>query len=385
MNNQKRLAFQFIILLGIVSLFGDITYEGARSITGPYLAILGASAGIVGLIAGLGEFIGFALRLVFGYLADRTKAYWVLTFLGYGLIIFIPFLSFANSWQVAGLFIILERMGKAIRSPARDTILSYATKQVGRGFGFGIHELLDQIGAIIGPILFVFVFFLKGTYRDGFGILWVPAILALIFLTIARNKVSLPRMLEEPVITKKESEGKLSKVFWFYILFIFFSVTGFSHFQIISYHIKVRAIAQDLQIPLLFALAMGVDAVVAPIIGKVYDRIGIKSVLAAPLLTLPIPILAFSKDFNLIVTGVILWGLVMGIQETIMRAAIADIAPIERRGFSYGVFNTAYGLAFLLGSAVMGFLYGISYWHLVGFAVTMEIASLFVYYFFKKR
>src|SRR3989338_3816946 len=161
MKDQRKAAFRFIILLGVVSLFGDITYEGARSVTGPYLAILGASAGIVGLISGLGEFIGYGLRLFSGYVADRTKSYWTATFIGYGLIFSIPILAFTNHWQTALIFIMLERMGKAIRSPARDAILSHATAQVGRGFGFGIHEAMDQIGAIIGPLIFSAVFILK--------------------------------------------------------------------------------------------------------------------------------------------------------------------------------------------------------------------------------
>ncbi len=132
-DNKKKVAFQFIILLGIVSLLGDITYEGAKSVIGPYLAVLGASATIVGLVAGLGEFIEYALRLVFGYLADRTKAYWPLTIIGYGLLLSVPLLAFAGYWQLAVFLIILERMGKAIRTPARDTMLSHATKQIGRG------------------------------------------------------------------------------------------------------------------------------------------------------------------------------------------------------------------------------------------------------------
>ena len=137
----------FIILLGIVSLLGDITYQGARSVIGPYLATLGASYSVVGLVAGIGEFIGYALRIASGYLVDRTNAYWILTFIGYGLLLSIPLLAFSGYWQLAALFIILERIGKALRSPARDTMLSYASKRVGRGWGFAVHEALDQVGA----------------------------------------------------------------------------------------------------------------------------------------------------------------------------------------------------------------------------------------------
>jgi MFS family permease len=367
----------FIILLGIVSLFGDVTYEGARSVAGPYLATLGASASIVGLVAGIGEFTGYALRLASGYLVDRTKAYWPLTFIGYGLLLSIPLLAFAGYWQLAAVLIILERMGKAIRSPARDTMLSYATKEVGRGWGFAVHEALDQIGAVIGPIVFSLVFLFHGGYREGFTLLWIPALLTLAVLAIARKKVPSPQKLEAlEEISKQNIQSKLPRVFWFYTVFTLFSVTGFANFQLISYHLKVQAIVPDAQIPIIYAIAMGVDALAALLVGKTYDRIGLISLLAVPLLTLPIPFLAFSYSYSLVLMGIILWGVVMGIQETIMRAAIADLTPVERRGFAYGIFNTAYGASWFLGAALMGLLYELSINHLILFAVVMELISI---------
>ena len=367
----------FIILLGIVSLFGDVTYEGARSVTGPYLATLGASASIVGLIAGIGEFGGYALRLASGYLADRTKAYWLFTFIGYGLILSIPLVAFAGNWQLAAVLIILERVGKAIRSPARDTMISYATKKVGRGWGFAVHEALDQVGAIIGPLIFFFIFFLGGNYREGFTILWIPALLTMAVLVIARKKVPSPQKLEAPGEESKQGDkDKLPQVFWLYTLFTLFSIAGFANFQLISYHLKVQSIVLDAQIPMIYAIAMGVDALAALLVGKTYDRIGLISLLAVPLLTLPIPFLAFSYSYNLVIMGIILWGVVMGIQETIMRAAIADLTPMERRGFAYGIFNTAYGAAWFLGAALMGLLYENSISYLILFAVVMELISI---------
>lgn len=366
-----------IILLGIVSLFGDVTYEGARSVTGPYLATLGASARVVGLVAGLGEFIGYGLRLASGYFVDRTKAYWLMTFIGYGLLISIPLLAFAGNWQLAALFIILERMGKAIRSPARDTILSYATKQVGRGWGFGIHEALDQVGAIIGPIVFFFVLFSNGSYDEGFTILWIPALLTMAVLAVARRKAPSPEKLEVPTETSEQNvKRKLPRVFWLYTIFTSLAVAGFANFQLISYHLKVQSIVSDAQIPIFYAIAMGVDGVTALLIGKTYDKIGLISLLAIPMLTLPIPFLAFSGSYNLVLISIILWGVVMGIQETIMRAAIADLTPIERRGFAYGIFNTAYGASWFLGSALMGLLYGISINYLILFVILIEVISI---------
>jgi predicted MFS family arabinose efflux permease len=375
----------FIILLGIVSLFGDVTYEGARSVTGPYLRMLGASPSIVGLVAGIGEFVGYALRLASGYIVDRAKAYWLLTFIGYGLLLSIPLLAFAGYWQLAAVLIILERMGKAIRSPARDTMLSYATKEVGRGWGFAVHEALDQIGAIIGPIVFSFVLLSHGGYSEGFTLLWIPALLTLVVLAIARKKVPSPQKLEAPGEASKQGDkGKLPRVFWLYTVFTLFSVAGFANFQLISYHLKVQAIVPDAQIPITYAIAMGVDALAALLVGKTYDRIGLISLLAVPLLTLPIPFLAFSHSYSLVLISIILWGAVMGIQETIMRAAIADLTPVERRGSAYGVFNTAYGAGWFLGGALMGLLYELSINYLILFAVVMELISIPLFFLVKR-
>jgi len=372
----------FIILLGIVSLFGDITYEGARSVTGPYLATLGASASAVGLIAGIGEFVGYALRLASGHLVDRTKAYWLFTFIGYGLLISVPLLAFAGYWQLAAVLIILERMGKAIRNPARDTMLSYAAKGVGRGWGFAVHEALDQIGAIIGPIAFSLVLLSHDTYQEGFKFLWIPALLTLVVLALARRRFPLPHELETPgEVSRQADTGKLPRVFWLYTVFTFVSMAGFAHFQLISYHlyhlgIQGQTVVSEAQIPIIYAIAMAVDAVAALLVGKTYDKIGLTSLLAIPLLILPIPFLAFSHSYSLLLIGMMLWGVVMGIQETIMRAAIADLTPIGRRGFAYGVFNTMYGAGWFLGSALMGLLYGVSINYLILFAVVMELISI---------
>lgn len=388
MKNSRNTAIRFIILMGLVSLFGDITYEGGRSVTGPYMAFLGASAAIVGLVAGLGEFLGYALRLVFGFIADKTKAYWPLTFLGYGLIFAMPFLGFAGNWQMAAVFIILERLGKAVRSPARDAILSYATKEVGRGWGFAIHEAMDQIGAIAGPLAFSAVLFLKGGYRQGFFILFIPAILTVAVLLAARIRVSSPEKLEEESAVGEEKikeHEPLSKVFWLYTLFTFLCVAGFANFQLISYHFKARAIIPDIQIPLFYVIAMAVDGVAALAVGRAYDKIGLKTLIAAPVLTILIPFLGFSNSYGLAIAGVVIWGAVMGMHETVMRAAIADMTHIKKRGMAYGIFNTAYGAAWFLSSVVMGFLYDSAAFLIPVFVVITQAFSVFVFLSMKRK
>lgn len=375
-------AMQFILLLGLVSALGDITYETGRSISGPYLALLGASATAIGFFSGLGEFIGYAFRLVSGFLVERTRLYWAATFLGYGLILSIPLLAYTDRWQIAVLLLILERIGKAIRSPARDTILSYAASQTGRGWGFAVHEALDQVGAVLGPLLFTIAFMLSGSYPVGLSILWIPAILTLVVLAIARLQVPHPEKFETDSLEKSRenlAQAGYPRVFWFYVLFTFLTVAGFANFQVISYHWVNDSLVPETQIPLFYAVAMGVDALAALVIGKTYDRVGLKSLLIVPLLTLVIPFLAFSQQYWLVLASVVLWGMVMAVQETIMRAGIADLISTRRRASAYGIFNTIYGAAWFVGSAMIGFLYDLKLAWLLAFVVLVEVAALFVY------
>lgn len=387
MTNDKAKAIKFIVILGVVSLFADIVYEGGRSIGGPFLLSLGAGAAVVGVVAGLGEFIGYGLRLVSGYLSDRFKSYWLLTIGGYSLsVLAIPLLAFAGNWQIASLLFVLERLGKAIRTPARDLILSAATEKIGRGKGFGIHEALDQIGAIGGPLLIALFLYLKRGYRSSFAILFIPAILTLMVLFLAKWRYPAQSVsASRAELSKESSKEKLPVIFWLYTLFIVFSLGGYAPFQIISYHFKNQSIISDAQIPLLFAFAMGIDGIVALIIGRTYDRIGLTSLFAIPIVSIFIPFFAFSSHYSFAWIAMALWGTVMGMQETIMRAAIADMVSINSRGMAYGIFNTAYGLSWFVGSSIMGFLYNISIQYLVIFCIIIEMVSLPIFWLIWKR
>ena len=400
MNNKKRAAFALIFLFGLVSLFGDMVYEGARSVNGPYLKTLGANAAIVGLVAGIAEFLGYAIRLLSGYFADKTKAYWLFTFIGYGLLVSVPLLALTGIWQVAVVFIIIERLGKALRSPAKDTILSQATKQVGTGIGFAIAEVLDQIGAIVGPLIFTVLFVVLGKgnrslldYQHGYSLLWIPLILVMLCIVFAYRRLPNPEILETSVIKTQETD-KLGKVFWIYTIFTFVTTLGFANFALIGYHFKTRHILSDAQIPLFYALAMGVDAVAALIIGKAYDifkarrsneKAGLITLIAIPAFSLFIPVFVFSTRFSFVLTGVIIWGIVMGAHETVMKSAIADLTPLKKRGTGYGIFNTVYGLAIFIGSAFTGLLYEYSIPAIIIISVIVELAAIPVFFILKKR
>ena len=379
MTDIKKRAYQFIIIFGVISLLGDIIYEGARSVNAQYLKELGANALWVGIVAGLGEFIGYAIRLVSGYLSDRTKAYWLFTFIGYGLLISVPLLALTGLWQVAALLMIAERLGKALRSPAKDTILSQVTSQVGRGLGFGLHEAMDQIGAIAGPLMFTVIFAYVVDYNLGYTIMWIPFVLLIGVLVVAKILVPHPERFEAKAVKNDVVPDALTPTFWLYTAFSAFAIIGFASFPVIAYHLKSQNIVADMSIPLLYAVAMGVDAVFAIVIGKLYDKKGMKVLLIIPVVSAIVPVLAFAFNWIAVTIGIILWGLVMAIHETIMRAAIADLTSLKKRGTGYGIFNTAYGLCMFVSASIMGWLYEINISYIVAFAVVAEIIALVLF------
>jgi len=382
---SHRSGLKFVVFLGVVSLFGDMTYEAARSITGPYLAILGASATVVGIVAGLGELIGYGLRIVSGVLSDRTGRYWLITILGYVLnLLAVPALALAGNWQIAALLIMAERLGKAIRTPARDAMLSHAAHGLGRGWAFGLHEALDQIGAIVGPLIVAAVLAARGSYRFGFATLILPALLALSVLVAARITYPQPRDLEPsfPVGEKV----RLGPVFALYLAGVSCLALGFADYPLAAFHLKTAGVVGDQWIPLIYAGAMGVDAVAALLCGRWYDRWGFPVLFAmiaasawsAPLVFLSGPALSA-------VIGMGLWGVGMGAQESIIRAVVAAIVPGERRATAYGIFNAGFGLAWFAGSAAMGLLYDRSRLALVVFSVIAQLASLPLLYWVHQR
>ncbi len=371
----KAAAWKFIILVGVVSLFSDMTYEGARSITGPFLGSLNASATIIGIVSGLGEFIGYALRLVSGYLTDRLGKYWAITFVGYALNLFVvPLLALAGNWEFAALLILMERMGKAIRTPARDAMLSHATTEVGRGWGFGFHEAMDQIGAMLGPLIVALVLYWKGGYRAGFAYLLIPAILAVLVITIAARLYPHPQRLE-PSAPKLETKG-LTHPYWLYVVAVGLIGAGYADFPLIAYHFGKVAVAPPNWIPIFYAVAMGVDAVAALILGRLFDRLGMPVIMAVSILSALFAPLVFLGGFNLALLGMVLWGIGMGAQESIIKAALAEMVPRDRRATGYGIFNTGFGLFWFLGSALMGILYDFSIGSLIFFSVVIQLCSI---------
>jgi MFS family permease len=370
-----RTAVKFIVLVGVVSLFSDMTYEGARSITGPYLAILGASATVVGIVAGLGELCGYGLRLVSGFLADKTGRYWAFTIAGYALNLFsVPLLALAGRWDLAAVLMIAERAGKALRTPARDAMLSRAVSGVGAGWGFGLHEALDQIGAIVGPILVALVLASRAEYQTAFAVLLAPALVAMGMLIVARTLYPRPRELEISV-TSVQAHG-FSRAYWLYLLGAMCVAAGYADFPLIAYHFQKTATLSPTWIPIWYAAAMAADGVAALGFGYLFDKKGIAVLILAAAISCLFAPLIFLGEPRFQFTGVILWGVGMGAQESLMRAVIPQMIPPDRRGVGYGTFNMGFGLAWFLGSALMGVLYDVSVPALVAFSVLVQLASI---------
>ncbi len=371
----KNKSWAFILLIGVVSLFSDMTHEGARAITGPFLSILGASATVVGFVAGFGELMGYTIRLVSGIVADKTKQYWTITFIGYFInLLAVPALALAGSWQVAALLMILERTGRAIRNPARDVMLSHASSSIGHGKAFGVHEALDQIGAVMGPLIVGAVFFMSGNYAKSFGILLIPALIALAILVVARLNYPKTEQLESKGNTMEFTSTK--KFYWIYLAAVSFIAAGFADYPLIAFHFNKTGQVTTQWIPVMYAIAMGVDALAALLLGRLFDKHGIKVLIGSTLLSLLFAPLVFMGNFYTAIAGMVCWGVGMAAQESVVRAVLSSILPSDKKATGFGLFNAAFGLSWFLGSFLMGWLYDVSIAWLTVFSVAIQLISI---------
>jgi MFS family permease len=374
----SRNAYISILLFGIVSLVGDIIYEGARGLVPDYLYFLGASAVIVGIVGGLGEFIGYGVRLISGYLADTSRAYWLFLFIGYGLIVSIPLLGFTSTWEIAIIFVLLERLGKAIRAPSRDTVLSIVSKGVGPGKAFGIHELLDQIGAIAGPLIVAaLMFYSSNNYQQTFSFLLVPFLILIVVLTYNYRKTG-PKTILEP--KTPESKIKLEKPFYIYTLAVILNTIGLIPVVLILY--RASFILQPFEVPLIYLLIQAVDAAVALLAGYAYDKFGVKILTIAFILSLFPSVLAMVNTLDVVtlLIAAAFFGIVLGMQESIYRAAVTQFAPVSSRGTAYGIFNTGLGVGFLISGGIFGLLlqYNVNFTLTLLFIILTQIIATIV-------
>ena len=402
MNKSKKRISQamiFIILFGIVSLFSDMTHEGASSIRGAYMSLLGASAGAIGFVSGLGELIGYSMRYVFGRLTDKTKRYWLMTIAGYVLdVLAVPALALVgeHGWIAACCLLRIQRMGKAIKKPAKDTIMSFAASQEGLGKSFGIQEVLDQIGAFLGPVLLyvVMLFKTEGStfeiYSRCFAVLAVPGAITILLLLITKYKFPNPENFEPE--EKRFTPFKVKKEFIFYIAGISLFAFGFIDYSIIIMHVsktytnisaqltETSSLVNSGTLPLLYAGAMLVDAVAALVFGLMYDKKGVKALAWSTVISAPFAILVFgTKSTSALLLGIALWGVGMGAQESILKAAVTKMVPKSSRATGYGVFECSFGVFWFLGSWLLGVLYDISIPAMITVSVVSQLAAIPLY------
>jgi MFS family permease len=377
-------AMTFIVLIGICSLFSDMTHEGATSIRGSYLLLLGASATTIGFISGLGELVGYSLRIVFGKITDKTRKYWPMTIAGYVIdCMAVPALALVgeNGWIAACALLIVERAGKAIKKPAKNTIVSFAASQEGVGRGFAIHEALDQIGAVLGPVVLFCVMSIKtGTqfeiYQTSFAVLGIPALLTVLCLLFAKHKFPNPENFE-PEPAEKPAPFKMKKSFILYIVGISLFAFGFADFPLITMHAANTGSLATEQLPLLYAGAMLVDAVSALIFGNLYDKRGVSALVISTALSSLFSLFAFgTNNVSWIIVGTVLWGIGMGAQESILKAAVSTMIPKASRAMGYGIFECSFGVFWFLGSWALGALYDVAIPAMIAVSIIAQLAAL---------
>lgn len=378
-------ALRFVLIIGIANFFADFTYEGARGIIGPFLGSLGASAAIVGFVAGLGELMGYGLRSVSGYFADKSHRHWAFAFVGYAVnMLAVPALALAGQWPLAAGLVVAERVGRGIRKPTVEAMLSYAGKSIGAGWVFGLNEALDQLGATIGPLLVALVLYLSGGYRIGFGVLLIPALLCLAILIAARLLHPRPHELEEGT-DHALATTNLTRPYWIYLGAGALIAGGFADFALIGFHFhKTNTVPANL-IPVFYAVAMASSALAAIPLGRIFDRFGPNISLLAFLISAASAPLVFLGTSVSALIGMILWGIGMSAQGSLFQAILTGVIPAAKRSTAFGLFDTGYGIAWFVGSATMGLLYDKSILAVALFSVTLQLVALPVLFVANKK
>ncbi len=373
----SRTAFRFVLLIGVLSFFADFTYEGSRSILGPFLAMLGASGAVVGVVTGFGELVGYALRLPSGRLADATGRYWPITIFGYVVqMASVPALALVHSWPAAAVLIILERAGRATRNPPRDVMLSHAGKRVG-GYGwvFGVHEAMDQFGAMFGPLAVAGILVIRRhDYHLAFAVLLIPALINLSLVLLARLLYPRPQDLE--TAPQVVMAAGLPRVFWIYLAGAALVAAGFADYPLIAYHFSRSGTVVGDWIAIFYAVAMAVSGTGSLVFGRLFDRYGFPVLIVLTLVSALFAPFVFLGGFWLSLAGAAVWGLGMGVHESIIPAAVAPMAPAERRASAFGLFTAGYGVFWFLGSAAIGFLYDWSLAATITFCIAAELAAV---------
>ena len=382
---MRNAALRFVLIIGIANFFADFTYEGARGIVGPFLGSLGASAAIVGFVAGFGELMGYGLRSVAGYFADKSHRHWAFAFVGYAVnMLAVPGLALATRWPLAATLVVAERTGRGIRKPTVEAMLSYAGKSIGAGWVFGLNEALDQAGATVGPLLMALILYLNGGFRTGFSVLLIPALLCLAILVAARLLHPRPHELEEGT-GHTFATTKLTRAYWIYLAAGSLIAAGFADFALIGFHFhKANTVPANL-IPVFYAVAMASSALASIPLGRLFDRFGPNISLFAFLISAAAAPFVFLGTSIAALIGMVFWGIGMSAQGSLLQAILTGVIPPQKRSTAFGLFDTGYGIAWFLGSALMGLLYDKSIVAVVMFSVSLQLAAVPVFFIANKK
>ena len=340
-----------------------------RSAIGPYLALLGASATEVGAVAGTGELVGYVLRYWSGSIADRTHAYWAITICGYACnVVAVPLLALAGNWPAVAGLVALERFGKAVRSPAKSTLTSFAATDLGAGKAFAINEAMDQIGGLSGPLVVAGVLAWRGRSLASFGwafvILGIPALAAVAVLLRARRLYPDPRELERA--DGEDVPHRLSPRYRLYLVGVALVAIGLADWPLIAYHFQRTDVFTEEWLPVAYAAAMAADGLVSLSAGLAFDRARKRGGTGAGVVALfviagaayaPLAFSATHGALALAIAGIALWSVARAATESIGKALIAAIVPRAQRGRAYGVYFVVYGVAWWAGSLLLGALY----------------------------
>jgi MFS family permease len=372
---SSQATLTFVLLFGAANLFADMSYEGARSVTGPFLGTLGASGLIVGTVAGFGELLGYTLRFISGRWADRSRLYWPITLLGYSVqMVAVPALALAGNWPLAAALIVLERVGRATRTPPRDVMLAQAGEDMGRGWAFGLNEALDQLGAMIGPLIVAAALAWRHDFQVAFALLAVPAVVTLSVVFAARFIYPNAGRAVRPSPTGDDGGYPLG--FWWYVIAASLVGFGFADFSLLAYHFSRAQTVASTWIPVFYALAMGAGGLGSLILGRLFDRIGLIVLVPSTIVAAAYAPLCFSGGFGAALLGSVLWGAGLGAHESVMQAAVAEMIPPQRLGAAYGLFAGFFGVSWFVGSAAMGALYDFSVPAAMWLAVVAQLLAI---------